>query len=232
MLMVTGCGAATTSPPMQAPGDVAPAWQLLWLPPAGGVESSVAVQTAFVTGAKVDFRSSGVYRSPARIEWLATGPHFGLALVQLDDAGRYKMIVHMEVSSSAQMWIEDQTSLPDPVRCDDPSPLPGAKAILGNLCSFGYMHTLTYDESIWTEPSGAQYFADRTASTIQRPANNTKSLTLEGAYGWMLQENDTTVIVLPVTNHTSFIFIGVDDPTAVEALCERFYPHRDVLFSV
>src|SRR6185437_16772763 len=104
----TQTAAQPTKPTAPMPGGTIgsriPPWTFVWVAPASGISQSVSLADAYAQAGKVFHNASGSPLAPAATAWLASGPTFGIAAVQLDPAGTYVDLVTVQVDPKTRTW--------------------------------------------------------------------------------------------------------------------------------
>lgn len=208
-----------------------PAWLLWWQPPKEGIDESALPEAAFAQGASVVHFPGGLHQPPSATTWLATGPMFGVAMVQLDPAGQYLDIATLGIDTQHHTWVENSTTVRNGQGCADGSRAVGAVVFPEAVCQTGTLHqglrtayTGHYTLASWVSDTGI-FVLDHIVATPQRPLSGATNVTIHSVPGWMLQEHGITSIILPLAGGEVFIFAGTASTAQSKDLAAQMLVH-------
>lgn len=222
LLMMTGCAGAAPAP-----------WSLSWdsSPRAALVYTPEA---AYLASARVQIPGGSIVE-PAASTWLATGqqPRVGLALSQLDAAGRFYSVGVITIDPGSNRWmLTESGSLTRPERGKG---IPAARASgRGWSLPAGTYASLALEVpdtqpggsvQFWISDSNQQFVLARLYSTLQPPEVHT-TVTLAGQPGWEATAGRFTIIALTLTSGIyaglgTLIFAGTTGPDQSEQLAAQ-----------
>lgn len=227
LVLAAGCGQT----PTRGGGRIEPEWMLVWVPPAGGLNQNLPVQAALARGAMIEHNLQVVQGPPAQTTWLVTGTTFGLAVVALDPADTYTVLVHLAASPLTHTWDADIGGLAPVSGCSPATTPSGPDAFLGQVCGYGITHTPEYVDAQWVTAQGILYFADRDPVGVARPSGAIP-ITVDGYSGWLQTQQGISWIVLPSSNGGEFTLIaGMTGAAELRATADQVVPHLDILFA-
>lgn len=219
--------AAPPSPHSSMGAASIPEWQFRWLPHDGDTDASSVPQMAFANAGRAEHLQLGgvTEHVPPAVVWLATGRTFGVAVVQLDPAGRYMTLVTLLNAASSHSWQAEVGDLPRPTPCGPGKQFSGQSAVFGTYCSLVPVRsgsTPAISVTLWTTPQSETFIADRIASAAQRPASGAAPLTLADASGWLIRDTRWIVVVVLLDNGDSVIFASTGDSQRCQELAGDF----------
>ncbi|MEO7002441.1 MAG: hypothetical protein ABI068_11495 [Ktedonobacterales bacterium] len=222
LALFAGCGAA--SGPSLASIRLPP-WQLLWSQPQNGIPVSLSPQEAFVRGARVYYQSAPVPLAAITLNWLATGPPFGLALARLDPAATFQDVVLL-YSTPQTGWIGDATTVRNgaPCQSQDSQRQVNSVTFPQPVCSVGNLGKIPTATQPWDYlltswfATGQTYLSFTSASaSIQRPSA-ASGISMAGTQGWRYQQGDIeTITQFTAPSHTG-IFACLNDAQHCQSL--------------
>lgn len=219
LLLLAACGGSTTSRngvvqvhnvPVAATAtgqNGAPQWQLVWEQAAGDAADSPGA--AFAASAMAR-DPQGALHTPAGAWWLAQGPGFALALVQLDAAGQsVGFVVLARGTALGPNWalvVASQLERPTAASGRAWDPLPG-----GDYSCSGYdvRYAPTINAMLCLSPS-RMFLYGRFTLAAARPMG-AATVTVNGRPGWVASADSDGFVnaaVLPLADGATYVFGG------------------------
>lgn len=237
-----GSGSQTAAQPTPSPslpghvGAVPPPWMFVWVAPSGGISQSVSLADAYAQAGKVFHNNTGAPQPPAATAWLASGPTFGMAAVQLDPAGTYVDLVTVVVDSTTRTWTGFGGTLlpfgdcgPSASATDGPLTFPEKVCDGGNG---GKYATATnpgrYADTFWTAGKNA-FILYRWNPINLRPTSDATLLKISGHPAWMATHQAYTSIVVQTKSNETVLFSGTASPATIQLLTEEALTDLDKL---
>jgi hypothetical protein len=197
LLLIVGCGGAAPAAP----------WTLAWAASDSAAQSN-APEAAYAACARAQIPNGAVV-TPATSTWLATGsqPSIGLALSQLDAAGRLFGVGVITIDPGSNRWqLTESGSLERPA---DGNGAPAAQEA-GHAWHLpaGRYNSIALEVpdtppggsvQFWLSDNQQEFVLARFYSTIQPPAVST-SVTLAGQSGWLAAQGRFTIVGLRLTS--------------------------------
>jgi hypothetical protein len=235
----TQTAAQPTSPiaptPRTMPGGVIPPWTFVWTAPPGGISQSVSLADAYAQAGKV-FHNNSAPLAPVSTAWLASGPTFGMAAVQLDPAGTYVNLVTVQVDPTTKTWTGSGGTLLPFYDCgasasatDGPLTFPAKVCQEGNGGKFATpTNPGRYAETAWS--AGKQAFILYRWNPIDlRPTPDAAPLKIGGHPAWMTTHLAYTSIVVQTKRDETVLFSGTASPATIQKLTEEALTDLDKL---
>lgn len=195
---------ASTSP---TTGQSGAGWQLVWDQAAG--DASDSPQAAYQASALARDPRGGLH-APAAAWWLATGPGFALALVQLDPFGQsVGFLVLARGTALGPNWslvVASQIDRPAATTGHAFGPLPGGDYDCGSY-NFDSMPRLS--ATLCLSPS-RMFLYGRFTQTASRPMG-VATVTVNGREGWLASADTigyVNAVVVPLAEGGTYIFGG------------------------
>jgi hypothetical protein len=213
-------------------GHHPPPWRFVWSAPTG-ISQSVDLANAYAQAGRV-IHNGGAPQLPAATTWLASGPAFGMAVVQLDPAGTFFDLVTVEVDAETHTWTGGGATLPGG-DCGDPGSAYGPLTFPLKVCQSGnggkyatpsspsrYAYTWWY--------SGASVFILYRWNPIDlRPTADATTVEIGGHPGWLTTHGAYSSVVVRTTSHETVLFSGTASPTMMEQLTAEALTDLDTL---
>jgi len=224
LLALVGCGAYSISSlggsgtPAAMPGASVPPWQLQWVQPQNGILASRSPQDAFAQGARVYHDSQPVPLAAITLNWLATGPTFGVVLARLDPAATFQDVVLL-YSTPHTGWVGNATTTRNGGACQsqDSQRQVNGLTFPQPVCSVGSLGKVPTSSQRWDFVLNSWYATSQTylaftsaSAPIQRPPG-ASAISLAGEQGWQYRQGAVTVIALFTAPAHTHIFACLND---------------------
>ncbi|HLW03539.1 MAG TPA: hypothetical protein VKT82_33140 [Ktedonobacterales bacterium] len=232
--------AQPTKPTAPTPGEPVgsrlPPWMFAWFAPNSGISQSVSLADAYAQAGKVFHNNSGTPLTPAATDWLASGPTFGMAAVQLDPAGTYVDLVTVQVDPSTKTWTGFGGTLLPFGNCgisasatDGPLTFPLKVCQGGNGGKYATASNPDrYADTFWTAGKNA-FILYRWNPIDLRPTPDATSLKISGHPAWITTHQAYTSIVVQMKSNETVLFSGTASPATIQKLTEEALTDLDKL---
>ncbi len=226
----------TPRAPLPGGGAVLPPWMFVWVAPASGISQSVSLADAYAQAGKVFHNNSSAPLAPIATDWLASGPTFGMAAVQLDPAGTYVDLVTVQVDPATRTWTGFGATLLTPNDCgtsasatDGPLTFPMKVCDGGNGGKYATPSSPDrYADTFWTADKNA-FILYRWNPIDLRPTPDATMLKIGGHPAWMTTHQAYTSIVVQIKSNETVLFSGTASPATIQKLTEEALTDLDRL---
>lgn len=206
-----GAAASTSAAATPTAATSAAQWQLTWVPASdGGGDSASDSPIAAFQASALARDPSGALHAPAAAWWLATGPGFALALVQLDPAGQsIGFVVMARGTALGPTWspvVSSQEQRPTAEGGRAYGPLPG-----GDYDCTGYdVHSTPALSATLCLAPARVFFYGRFTLAAERPMG-AATVTVNGRDGWLASTDSAgfvNALVVPLADGATYVFGG------------------------